>query len=279
MRKKFNVFISFDIEGVSGVSSWQELKKDSVSLRNIREIGTDEVNAVVRGIRKARSDIGEILVCDSHAEGENLLIGRLARGVHLIKGSPRNYYMVEGLNEDFDILFLVGYHSMAGTKAGGMDHTYSSSVIYNLKINGKYVGETEINAAVAGAFGVPLGFVSGDDLLIKEVRKFFGRGPETVITKYGVSRFAAKCRHPVEVQEEMEIKSAKAVRKAGKLKPFTFKRLIRAEFELLNSLMGDLVEPIPGLKRVSARKVIFKCSDVLEFYRIMRLICTLCRLG
>lgn len=263
------------MEGISGVSSWRELKKDSPSLNQIRKFATGEVNAAIRGIKKARKDVGGIIVCDSHAEGENLLIDQLERGIHLIKGSPRNYYMIEGINENFDLLFFIGYHAMAGTKKAGMDHTYSSSSIYSIKINNKYVGETEINAAVAGYYSVPLAFVSGDDLLIKEVKEFFGTEVETVITKYSISRFAAKCRHPLDAQQEIEVKAEKAVKKAKKLKPFTFKSPIKAEFDVVNSLIGDVVEPIPGLKRISARKLTFKAKNILEFYRILRLICNL----
>ena len=275
MPKKINVFISFDLEGVSGVSSWRELKKESPSLNKIREIATEEVNAAIRGVRKSAKGIGEIIVCDAHAFGENLVIDKLERGIHVIKGSPRNYYMVEGLNEKFDVLFAIGYHAMAGTKRAGMDHTYSSSSIYNIKINRQDVGETEINAAVAGHYEVPLGLVSGDDLLAKEVESFFGSTVETVITKYGISRFAAKCRHPLDVQQEIEIKAGKVIRKIKKLESFSFRLPINAEFEVLNSLIGDVIEPLFGLKRISARKFVYNTRNILEFYRIMRLICNL----
>ncbi|UCG91939.1 MAG: M55 family metallopeptidase [candidate division WOR-3 bacterium] len=275
MPARLNAFISFDFEGMSAVSSWREIKKDSSSLQRLQMLATDEVNATIRGIKRAHKHVGDITVCDSHAAGENLLIERLEKGVYLTKGSPRNYYMVEGINENYDILFFIGYHAMVGTKRALMDHSYSSSSIYNIKVNGKYVGETEINAAVAGHHGVPLGLVSGDDQLIKEVKKFFGAYVETVITKYGISRHAAKCRHPADVQEELENKAFKAVKKVKKLKPFTFKRPIKAELEVVQSLIGDVVELIPGLKRVETRRFSFTTKDTLEFYRVLRLICNL----
>lgn len=275
MNKKINIYISFDLEGISGVSSWREMKKDSPSLGQIRKIATEEVNAVMKGLKKSGVEIGEITINDAHAEGENLLIDQLERGVNLIKGTPRKYYMIEGINEHYDIIFFIGYHAMAGTKAGGMDHTYSSATIYNVMINGRHVGEAEINAAVAGYYGIPLGLVSGDNLLIAEIKRFFGKQVETVITKYGISRFAAKCRHPTDVQNELQIKATRAIKKIKQLKPFRFKTPISAGIEVTNSLIGDAVEPLPGLKRVAARKFQFKSSDVLEFYRTLRLICNL----
>lgn len=272
MLKPFNLFISFDLEGISGVSSWRELKADSSALLTTRQLATEEVNAAIRGVKTSIKKIGEILVCDSHAHGENLLISQLERGTHLVRGSPRKYYMMEGISRRFDVVFFIGYHPMAGTQSGGMDHSYSSSVIYNIKINGEDVGETEINAALAGHFGVPLGLVTGDDLLAKEVRKFFGSRLETVISKYGISRFSAKCRHPADVQEEIEKKSRKVVKKISLLKPFVFKKPLRAEFQLVNSVMGDAAEPISGIKRISARTLRYTARDILEFYRVMRMI-------
>ena len=275
MAKRFNAFISFDIEGVGGLTSWQELKKESPSLMQMRKLATEEVNAAIRGIRNTRRDIGEIVICDSHANGENLLIDRLETDVYLVKGTPRNYYMVEGIDKRFDILFFIGYHAMMGTQKAGMDHSYSSRTIYNIKINGKLVGETEINAALAGYYKVPLGLISGDDRLAKEVRRFFGRAVEVVITKYGISRLAAKCRHPYEIQKEIEIKAERAVKKISTLKPFSFRSPIRAEIDVINTLIADIIESAPGLKRVSGRKIIFRTKNILEFYRMLRMICNL----
>ncbi len=275
MAKKLNIFISFDLEGISGVTSWKEMRKDSPDLLRVRKIATQEVNSAIRGARKSSLEIGEILICDSHASGENLLIEELESGIELIKGTQRNYFMMEGLNRDFDVVFFIGYHAMAGTFEGMMDHSYSSSLIYNIKINGQYVGESEINAAIAGHYGVPLGLVSGDDKLVQEVKNFFGPLVETVITKRSISRFCAKCKHPSDVQKEIQLKAERVMKKINRLKPFKFKYPINAEIEMINSLFGDAIGSLPGLKRVSARKFLFKSKDILAFYRTLMLICDL----
>lgn len=275
MKERVNVFISFDLEGISGISSWQEMKKDSPDLMRIRKLATQEINAVIRGIKKGDREIGEILICDSHASGENLLLDELESGIHLIKGTQRNYYMMEGLNERFDVVFFIGYHAMVGTTAGMMDHSYSSRLIYNIRINGMDVGETEINAGVAGYYGVPVGLVSGDDKLIKEVRKFLGMQVETIVSKYSISRFCTRCRHPADVQKELELRAQWAIKKVKRLKPFKFRSPINAEIEMMNSALGDAIKSLPGLKRVSARKFVFQAKDILEFYRYLMLICDL----
>jgi D-amino peptidase len=275
MKKGYNVFISFDMEGISVVSSWREMKKDSKDLERVRRIATQEVNAAIRGIRKSGKKTGEITICDAHASGENLHVDDLHPGVSVVKGTPRKYYMMQGISKEYDVVFFIGYHAMAGTQYAGMDHTYSSASIYNIKINGKYMGESEINAALAGYYGVPVGLVTGDNMLIAEIRKFFGKDVETVITKKGISRFAAQCRHPEDVRLEIETKAARAMQKIKKLKVFKFKSPVRTEIDLASSLITDMVELIPGIERTSGRQVLFKTKDILEFYRILRLVCTL----
>ena len=117
--------------------------------------------------------------------------------------------------------------------------------------------------------------MTGDDRLVKEVKTFFGQSVETVTTKFGISRFAAQCRHPRDVQKEIEIKAAKAIKKIKRLKPFTFRIPLRAEFELSNTLIADYAELIPGTKRTAARSLVYRAGDILEFYRILRLVCGL----
>lgn len=275
MVKKYNVFISFDLEGISAVTSWQSMKRDSKDLERIRSIATQEVNAAIRGIRKSGMSIGMITVCDAHASGENLLADELDSGVDLVKGTPRKYYMMHGITKGYDVAFFIGYHAMAGSQLGGMDHTYSSASVYNIEINGQHVGETEINAALAGYYDVPVGLVTGDNVLIAQVRKSFGKEIETVITKRGISRFAAQCRHPIDVHAEIAAKASRVMKKINKLKIFRFRTPIRAEIDLASTLIADMAELIPGVKRTTGRKVIFRTKDILEFYRTLRLICCL----
>jgi len=275
MVNKLNVFVSFDMEGISAVSSWREMKKDSKDLERMRRIATQEVNAAIRGIRKSGKSINKITICDAHASGENLFVEELDSGVNVVKGTPRMYYMMHGISKEYDVVFFIGYHAMAGTRYAGMEHTYSSASIYNIKINNQYVGESEINAALAGYYGVPLGFVTGDNHLIAEIRKFFSKDVETVTTKTGISRFATQCRHPKDVQSEIETKAARALQKIKKLKVFRFKSPINAEIDLASSLITDMVELIPGIKRTEGRRVLFRAKDILEFYRILRLVSSL----
>ncbi len=274
MAKKLNVYISFDLEGISGVTSWRSAEEPA-NVPRVRHIATAEVNAAIRGIRSAGLPVGEILICDAHSFGDTLLIEELEPGVQLVKGAPRNLYMVEGINQSFSAAFFIGYHTMVGTTASFMDHTYSSSSIYNVRINGQAVGETEINAALCGHFGVPLALVSGDDQLAREVRSFFGPAVQTVVTKYGISRFAGRCRHPEDVYGEIETKAERAIRGLGRLRPFLFRAPIRAEIDVMNTLIGHVISQIPGLHRTGGRSFRFRARNAIDFYRMLMAVCDL----
>lgn len=270
-----NVFISFDIEGVGGVTSWRETRKDAANAGVAWRLATAEVNAVIKGVRAAGVPIGRILVCDAHAQGENLIPDELEPGIELVKGTQRSYYMMEGLDARFHIAFLVGYHAMAGTARAQMDHSYSSASIYRIRINDREVGETAINAAVAGHFRVPVGLVSGDDALAREVRAFLGRRVEFVTTKQAISRYAARCRSPLDVRKGLSRCAARAMLKIASLRPFTFRKPLRVELEVVHSLIGDVIERIPGLKRRDGRRFTWRSPDILDCYRRLMLVCDL----
>ena len=269
------MFISFDMEGVGGVSSWRETAREGKEFNRVRELATQEINAVVEGIKQSGEKIEEILVADSHSFGENLLIEELDPDVNLVKGFPRTYYMMEGLDSGFDLLFFVGYHVGVGTQVGGMDHTYSPSAIYELRIGGRPMGEAEINAAYAGYFGVPLGLATGDDRFVEQVRRSFGEGVETVVTKYGVSRFASRSIHPQKVRGLLRKAAQAAVKRAKSLKPYRIQPPLEVEIDLVTTLIGDLASLIPGVERLSGRRIRFHPVDFPALYRTLMLIATL----
>lgn len=273
------VFISFDMEGVGGVSSWRETARGGKDFDRVRELATQEINAVVEGVKKNGENIEEILVADSHSFGENLLIEELDTDISLVKGYPRPYYMMEGLNSSFDLVFFIGYHSGIGTHSGGMDHTYSPSTIYELRIGGKPMGEAQINAAYAGHFGVPVGLVSGDDRFVEQAKEAFGKEVETVVTKYGISRFASRNIHPQKVKELLRMGAQAAVKKAKGLKPYRIQPPLDVEIDLVSTLIGDLASLIPGVERVSGRQMRFHPPDIPALYCALMLIATLGRLA
>ncbi len=181
-------FISLDMEGVAGLASWSETSQEQ------RELMTGETCAAIEGIRSVDGD-ASILVADSHSRGQNLILDRLPQVVQVVRGYPRPLYMVEGADETCDAALFVGYHAPAGTHNGSMDHTYSSSAIYEVLVNGHVVGETELNMVLLSRLGIPFIFGSGDEEYCGFSRQFFPHA-EFVITKWATGRYSQRTLMP-----------------------------------------------------------------------------------
>ena len=264
-------FISADMEGVGTVASSFGMKKDD---SYCRELLTGEVNAVIEGILKACKNPKEILVCDSHNEGENILPEKLNPKSNLVRGYPRDYYMMTGIDNTFNLVFLVGYHAHAGELGAVLDHTFSGQRIQKVEINGREVGEFEISAGLAAQYNVPVGFVSGDDKLEKEVKE---AAPwiKTAVTKFGIARNAAKMIHPSKVREIIISKSYEACKEIKKMKLVRFQYPLSASVYFATTAMADLAALIPVVKRISGKKISFETENFAVFYNLFSAIAIL----
>lgn len=161
------IYILTDLEGVSGVARWDQTGQDTPGYPQAVRLMTEELRACVEGIQA--SDPGaEIWVWDAHGCG-SVDFERFPRGAKLLNNmhiSPPAY-----LDDSFDALFFLGQHAKAGTRDGNLAHTYSSKSIEYYKINGIELGEFGCRAALAGSYGVPTVFVSGDDKMMAEARE------------------------------------------------------------------------------------------------------------
>lgn len=255
------IFISIDMEGISGLTYWKE--KDE----KIEKFMTDEVLSVIEGIREFDKNC-EIVVCDSHSYGRNIDISKLPLDIKLISGYPREFYMISGVDETFDAGIFVGYHAPIGTKEAGEDHTYSSSTIFEVKINGEVVGESEINGGFLGELDIPVILISGDDKLKEFSSKFFV-DTEFVITKRSLGRFSAELLNPDYVHKILKKKVKEALKRYNKIKPLKFDKPINIEITFINTLMAEFVSLIPTSKRVDGRKVSFTSNSYKEIYNFL----------
>lgn len=257
------VLVSVDMEGISGIVDRNQTGRDQLDYQKGRDLMVGDINAAIDGILEAGGS--EILVADGHGWMKNIEPEKLNKAAVLVRGTPKPFSQVAGIDESFDAVIFVGYHSKRGTRNGILSHTYSGRVVDHLKVNGMEIGETAMNAAVAGCFGVPLIFVSGDLAVTKEAKEL---NPEivTVAVKEAISRTAAKCLHP----EEAGVKIREGVREAmGKLsqfKPFKFQPPIELEVKYANALMADAVEFMPSADRVNGRTVRFVLDDYLKAF-------------
>lgn len=256
------IFISTDMEGLPGVNSWHQVEgKDP---RYLGKYMAETVGWVIDGIKSSElnSKVDEILVCDSHANGENLSYDFTERDdrIYLVSGGLRDYYMMAGLDPSFSTVFFVGYHSGVGAIHGTMDHTYSTAV-YDLKINGKHMSETIINAAFAGNHDVPVSLVIGDHALVEELRDEM-KDVVLIETKRGLSRFSAIMKPKNLLKREVIDGTKAALVKTSKsaVKPYKIESPYVVDINFKSTEMADESMLIPGVKRSDGHTVTFKTS-------------------
>ncbi|MFP5379392.1 MAG: M55 family metallopeptidase, partial [Vicinamibacteria bacterium] len=176
---KLKVHISVDMEGVAGAVTGSQMGPAGFEYGRFREFMTNEALAAVNAAKAAGAT--EIVVADSHGNGENLLIDRFPPDIRIVRSWPRPLGMQGGLDDTFDAAILIGYHSSTNNTAGVRAHTFSSATLTRVALNGVEITEGAWGAAIAGHFNVPVVMMSGDDAAIAEVRKVVGpiEGAET----------------------------------------------------------------------------------------------------
>ncbi len=264
------IFISADMEGVAGITAEEQTNpvgqpEYAYSCR----LMTGEVRAACEGAKDGGATA--ILVNDSHWSMRNLIHEELPPDVRLIRGSPKPLSMNQGLEAGFDAAAFVGYHAPGGTKDGVLDHTYTGDTLYEVRINGEACSEARINAAVAGCYGVPVIFISGDQNACADARAFLP-WVEAVEVKQAIGRYAAASLSPVESQAAIRAGVARALResKARGARPFSFKAPITLELTFTFTSKADVAAFLPGSERVSARTVRFIHDDFLTVFKAFR---------
>ena len=195
------VYISADIEGVTGTVSWDETGSNGADYGMFREQMTAEVAAACEGALSAGAE--EIWVKDAHGPGRNLLPAKLPREVKLIRGwRGHPFMMVEGLDGSFDALMLIGFHSRAGSDANPLAHTVSGASAH-IRINDRCASEMLMYTYAAATVPVPLVFLSGDQGLCDDVTSL-NANIGTVAVKEGIGESAINIHPEVAVERIRE---------------------------------------------------------------------------
>ncbi|MHC4821079.1 MAG: M55 family metallopeptidase, partial [Planctomycetota bacterium] len=166
-----NVFISCDMEGATGVVHVDQLVNKGYDYARARKLLTGDVAAACLGALDAGAE--RVVVCDGHGSMRNLLLEDMPEEVEVVLGpaSSRLLCQSEGLDETFDAALFVGYHARNGTAGAVLPHTWVGSLVHEITVNGVVFGETALNAAIAGHFGVPVLLAVGDDALCEEAKE------------------------------------------------------------------------------------------------------------
>lgn len=254
------VYISADIEGVAGVVAASQGQPGNGEYEKARILMTEEINAVVEGLVEAGAT--EILVNDSHGPMTNILPSILHPSADLILGKPKPMNMACGLTSDFDLVCLIGHHSMAG-KGGVLAHTTNGFAFREIRINGAPYGEPGIYGAYAGELGVAVALISGDDCTKDENIGLFPNA-EFVVVKQSYGQRAARQVSVQRARAMLKEAAIRAVRHADSKQAFILKGPYSVEFTMGSAVLADQMSILPPAKRIDALTIGFECSSIAE---------------
>ncbi len=253
--RPIKVFISVDMEGLSGVVSSSDVSSNGPDYPHFRAIMAAETNAAIDGAFRAGATY--VLVRDSHGAKQNILPNDLDPRARLLRGQssgPKN--MMEGIDSTFDAVVFVGYHAKAGTANAILEHTSTGNVV-DFSINGVSLPEGGYNALVAGLYNVPVVFVAGDRAVVEQIRGLLGP-IDGVAVKEEIGD-AINGLSPKQAQEEIRKGVEQAVRNRAKAKPYR----LSGPYAMVLKVKQE--RPLyPGAQRVRENEFTFASKDLLE---------------
>jgi D-amino peptidase len=266
--QKLKVYISADMEGITGVVATEQTTPGNPEYVAAKKWMAEDVNAAVEGAFRAGAT--EVVVNDSHGSQRNIDPGDLHPKATLISGYPKPLSMMQGIDESYNAVLFVGYHAAAGTLDAVLDHTISSSVVQSVKVNGVELPELGLNAAIAGAYGVPVVFVSGDVAVCRQAKAILGSEVVTAPVKDAIGRTAARLVPFAEARRGIRDRVSDALRKLGQVRPFKVAAPCKFELQFYISAQADMAVYFPNVQRINARTVAFQSEDYLKGFKTLR---------
>lgn len=257
------VMLFCDMEGVAGISVWEQVNGGAALYEEGRRLYTQEINAAVRGCKRAGAT--EIVVVDGHGAGgawsfKSLIPELLESGAEYVLGHTWARY-VEPLRQGCDAVLFVGAHAMAGTPDGILCHTVSAQAWYNARINDTLVGESGIVSAICGDFGCPAVFVSGDTATCNEVKNLIGEKVVQVPVKTGMGRYAARHLPAVDACARIEAGTYSALTRKDFPPPLRFTAPVSFTVELATPDRANEFQCRPGVEIVNSRLIVSRAES------------------
>ena len=256
------------MEGLAGVSDWEQCyaRDDHAPayLHGLAQLAAD-TNAAVAGCFDAGAS--EVVVWDGHGRNRQQAFTRVALDprASLRKLEAAVPLKFGGLDESVAGVVMVGQHAMAGTVNGFLDHTQIPKELCHFRINGDEHGEMSQFALFAGAFGVPLLHVSGDEALCTEARRLFP-WVATTATKRGTSWATCELDPVAEVRAQIRRDVAAAIENRVTARPWRLPMPAQVSVEFAYSGLADPIAAIPGVRRPHARTVAWTIPDPRYIY-------------
>jgi D-amino peptidase len=243
-RTGLKLYISADMEGVVGAVTGDQLGPGGFEYQLFRKFMTEEVLAAITAARE--EGVTEILVSDSHGNGENLLIEMLPE----------------------DVMVVLGYHAGTTNPDGVRAHTMSSARLADVRLNDRSMLEAGVNAAIAGHFGVPVIMISGDDAAVEEAQGIIG-DIEGAIVKWNLSFHSAKTLTPEAAYKLIGEKVRAAIRRIDDFEPLVLPQPITLDVRFKNYRPSQVLAYLSIVERTDAHSIRFVGSDMIEVSKFL----------
>jgi D-amino peptidase len=232
------VYISADMEGVAGAVTGDQLGPSGFEYGRFRDYMTREVLAAIEAAREMGAT--EIVVSDSHGNGENLLLDLLPEDIQLVRSWPRPLMMMEG-------------------------------ILTGLKVNGVEMPEAGISALIAGHFGVPVVMISGDDAIATEATALLG-DLEVAVVKWSYGFHSARTLMPGPAQRVIAERTRAALARLEEFQPYVMPNPLALDISFKNYMPAELLAYLPNVERVDSHSVRFEARDAVELSRFIEFV-------
>lgn len=254
------IYISADIEGVTGVTHWDETEKQKGDYAQFADQMTKETKAACEGA--LNSGAKEIVIKDAHDSGRNIDGAQLPTQTKLIRGwSGHPFSMVQGIDSTYDAAMFIGYHSYSHSDRNPLSHTMHPFTINYIKINGEYASEFLLHAYAAASVGVPVVMVSGDKGLEEEIKNI-NLNIKTVAVKEGVGNSTISI-HPNLAIENIRKTAEKSLKNIEQCKIHLPERF-QVEISYVNHTKAYRASFYPGVKKKNETEVVFETENYFD---------------
>lgn len=265
-QRPIKVFISVDMEGITGVVTSEQLGPDGFEYGRFREFMTAEALAAMEGARAGGAT--EFVIADSHGNMQNLLIDRFPPDVTIVRGGNRPLSMMHGIDSTFSAAMFIGYHSATTNSSGVRAHTMSSGTFAGVYLNGRALAESGMNAALAGSLGVPVVLVSGDDAAVAEVRALVG-DVEGAVVKRSIGFHAAATMTPAAGQALIRERARAAIARLRDFRPHRVAGPYVLDLVYKSYLPAEVMSLLPGVERRDAHTVRYTAPRLTDISRFL----------
>lgn len=257
------LFISADIEGICGIASWNETRKEHPDYEYFRQEMSKEIAIVCSGALNCK-EVDEIILRDAHGTARNIVSEMLPGKVRILRGwegTPGP--MMTGVDH-CDAVMMIGYHCGAGMEGSPLAHTQNREN-YQIRINGEIASEFLINAFHAAYFHVPVIMISGDEGICEEASRWIPNIGQVAVNR-GTGG-AVLSINPGEAGELLEKETKKALKRNREDCILKLPERFDIEVDFLEPMKAKKGGCYPGARQTGVRTVAYSSADYMDVLR------------